>query len=100
MNEADPKEYKASLWTRKDESITFAVKFMTGSHVNITMALDGESNCPCSFPFRHENVMYYGCTSDHKCAEDVDDNLEAYDDLISCEPETKICPYQSNNFFL
>ena len=95
MNELDPKEYKASLWVRKDESITFAVRFKSGSHISIALSLDGTSTCPCKFPFKHNNVMYYGCTTDMKCAADVDDFFIPTGDLISCtEPSTNVCPFQ------
>ena len=44
---ADPtvvKEYEASLWVRKDESMVFNVKFGEGSHMNITWSLETDAN--------------------------------------------------------
>ena len=99
MNDDDPKEYKASLWVRKDEAIMFAIRFKSGSHIEIALTLDGESNCQCKFPFRYNDIIYYGCTTDMKCASKVDGLFNTKEeDLISCnEPATNVCPIQGES---
>ena len=98
MDELVPKEYKASLWVRKDEFITFAVRFKSGSHISIALSLDGESNCPlCKFPFKHNSIMYYGCTADFKCAANVDEFFNPIGDLISCTDSSTTCPFQGKS---
>ena len=104
MDEGEAKEYKASLWVREGEDIIFAIKFTTGSHVKTTIYLDGETTCNCAFPFRHNDVMFYGCPTgfaDPLCPVEVDSNFNPVGDLESCLTAANrySCPWQSKYIF-
>ena len=111
MDEGEPKVYKASLWVREGERIRFGIKFITGSHVKPTFYLDGETACDCAFPFRHNDVMFYGCdfsidTADRKCPTEVDSNFNPVDPVggwKSCKQgfgDNRLCPQQRRFIFL
>ena len=111
MDEGEPKEYKASLWVREGERIRFGIKFITGSHVKPTFYLDGDTACNCAFPFRHNDVMFYGCdfsidTADRKCPTEVDSNFNPVDPVggwKSCKQgfgDNRLCPQQRRFIFL
>ncbi len=83
---------QAHLWVRKDEEITFHIKFAKGSHVKVTWDITAptevpevndtcetvnhaapagsygsvsyadDTGSPCVFPFRLNDELYYGCT--------------------------------------
>ena len=105
IDEGEAKEYKASLWVREEEFIQFAIKFTTGSHVKTTIYFDGDTACNCAFPFRHNNIMFYGCTfsidqDDPKCPEEVDSNFNPIGDLVPCKTAANShCPWQSRFIF-
>ena len=97
MDKAEPKEYIAELWARNGETITFAVEFYSGSHMNVSWQLETEESvCPCSFPFQSEGVFYYGCTQEKKCASEIDESFKPVGDLIDCDEK---CHTQSKFFF-
>lgn len=71
MGKDTPKLYEVELWVRKAETITFAVNISSGSHLQITWAMDTDADIcknfagkPCHFPFKLNGAMFYGCTSD------------------------------------
>ena len=73
------------MWVLRQENITFAVKFDTGSHVSTTFGIEGiddvclseDVNKSCQFPFRYQGQMFYGCTPDeHMCAIATDIDFE------------------------
>ncbi len=98
-----PKEYEAELWTKESETITFAVRFNTGSHMSVTFVAESEGEvctdvnaAPCVFPFRSDGIMYYGCTNGSatpQCATDVDTDFNPKSPLTDCDP---LCHVQGN----
>ena len=96
MEKSEPKEYKAELWARNGETITFAVEFYSGSHMNVSWQFETEENaCPCTFPFQSGGHFYYGCTQENKCASAVDESFKPIGDLIVCDEK---CHKQSKHF--
>ena len=110
------KTYRATLWARKDETIYFSAKFGKGSHMSIKwkindpkdegddckttdkpsdmddpdfdadVAFVDEADKACIFPFRYNDILYYGCTNATKegdenayqfCATKIDEDFNA-----------------------
>ncbi len=82
IEEGNRTDFHAQLWAEKDKPFYFEVKIIAGSHVDITWEVEGVANpcgatigvdgslgltdmdhgTECQFPFRYNNVLYYGCT--------------------------------------
>ena len=85
LEKSEAVEYEAELWVRKEETYTFAVKFPSGSHMDIQWQLeDADLDCPCSFPFWQEGVIYHGCDLDNKCPNEVDEGFNPIGELKPC----------------
>lgn len=93
---ASDTSYHAQAWVRENEELRFHVKFAEGSHVRVEWKIeipnDVENDCktdgdeiPCTFPFRYQNILYYGCArlpnelneTDIICATSVDSDYNA-----------------------
>ena len=84
--------YHAQAWVRENEELRFHVRFAEGSHVRVTWDIsypnDVEDDCKteegqaCTFPFRYDNILYYGCArldndTNIICATSVDSDYNA-----------------------
>jgi hypothetical protein len=113
------------LWARGNETLVFHVRIEEGSHLEISWKVKGGEGCktktkgtspeikylkeidfnddigdsPCVFPFRFDNVLYYGCTRIkteteavlEMCANSTDKNYNAVT-LSWCDSN---CHFQS-----